>query len=92
MTDPTPDHAADERTGLASRRTDLAALRTALANERTLLAYARTALALLAGAGALIALSDAPWAHALGWTSVPLAAAVMVVGVVRYRACRRRVG
>lgn len=86
MLDPTPAEA------LAAQRTDLAALRTALANERTLLAYARTALALLAGSGALIALADAPWAHAVGWASLPLSAVVLAVGVWRFKAHRRRIG
>lgn len=92
MTDPTGETLASHRTDLAAHRTTLAATRTALANERTLLAYTRTALALLAGAGALIALADAPWAHALGWASVPLAVGVLGVGVARFRACRRQIG
>ena len=81
---------APDRDRLAAARTDLAAERTALANERTLLAYVRTALALLAGSAALIGLGEAPWMQGAGWASLPLALAVLGVGVARFASVRRR--
>ena len=80
------------RDQLAGQRTDLARQRTALANERTLLAYVRTALALLAGGLTLLHLVDEVWATVTGWTALPLAAAVLVVGVARFRTVRQRLG
>ncbi|MHB1222650.1 MAG: DUF202 domain-containing protein [Gemmatimonadaceae bacterium] len=66
----------------------LAITRTELANERTLLSYARTALAIAAGGVGLVELFDTPPLVALGWLLMPLAAVVLVVGVVRYRRAR----
>jgi putative membrane protein len=68
----------------------LALERTSMANERTFLAYIRTALALAAGGVALIELwQDAP-AYVSGMTAILIATVVLIIGVWRYIAARRR--
>ncbi|PAP75182.1 DUF202 domain-containing protein [Rubrivirga marina] len=71
-------------------RDQLALDRTVLANERTLLAYLRTALALLAGGVTLLHFIDTAWAILVGWTAIPLAAVVTVMGAMRYLRVRHR--
>ena len=66
-------------------RDHLAADRTILANERTLLAYIRTALTLFVAGLSFVRFFGALWIVAVGWAFVPLAGAICVVGVVRYR-------
>lgn len=63
----------------------LAIDRTVLANERTLLAYARTALAMLAIGGSAIRFFDADWVVLVGVPFIVGGAAVMILGVARYR-------
>ena len=68
---------------------DLALMRTDLANERTLLAYLRTAVTFAAGGIGLARLVTDPAMVRLGWALVPLAALVLVGGVVRFRRTRQ---
>lgn len=65
-------------------RDHLAAARTVLANERTILAYLRTALATVAGGAGLIQFATTPAMRVVGWTLLPVGAACLVIGVVRY--------
>lgn len=73
---------------------DLLALdRTDLANERTLLTYLRTALMSLISAVTLIKLFPENTAMViLGYALLPLALAVGVVGGLRFRGVRGRIG
>jgi len=69
----------------------LALERTHLANERTLLAYLRTALFLAVSAVTLLKFfGDNAGYVALGWGLLPMAALVLVVGMVRFRQVHRR--
>jgi len=72
---------------MAPNTDQLALERTRLANERTLLSYVRTALG-AAGAGVgVLELVDAP---ALGWLLVVAAAGLLLIGIGRFLAVRRR--
>jgi len=73
-------------------RDHLAVQRTVLANERTLLAYIRTALTLF---GFGIAFTQVPLFDTLlfiatGWVFIPLSGAVFLLGLWKYRDCRKR--
>ncbi len=81
-------------------RDHLALDRTELANERTLLAYIRTAMALfLTGFSAMhlpsfnpnLALEDLVY-QIFGWVLVAAALFILVVGWVRYRRVKARIG
>jgi len=65
-------------------RDHLAAARTVLANERTILAYLRTALATIAAGVGLIELTTTPAMQIAGWVLLPVGAACLVIGVIRY--------
>jgi len=65
-------------------RDHLAAARTVLANERTILAYLRTALATIAAGVGLIELTTTPAMQTVGWILLPVGAACLVIGVIRY--------
>ncbi|MCX5770696.1 MAG: DUF202 domain-containing protein [Candidatus Hydrogenedentes bacterium] len=65
-------------------RDHLAAARTVLANERTILAYLRTALTTIAAGVGLIELTTTPAMQTIGWILLPVGAACLVIGVVRY--------
>ncbi len=68
----------------------LAADRTVLSNERTLLSYVRTAMALAGGGVALIHFSIATLPKLAGWTLIPLAFAILAVGIQRFVKTKRR--
>lgn len=71
-------------------RDRLALDRTILANERTILSYVRTALA-FAGLGiALLHLETTKIGRMMGWGCVLLGAAILMIGVFRYRIRTRR--
>lgn len=72
-------------------RDELAKDRTALANERTLLAYGRTALAALAVAFFVFKFMPTVWGLAIGFSSLVIAGAVVVIGIRNYRAVSARV-
>ncbi len=63
----------------------LAADRTILANERTYLAYIRTALTLFVSGATFIRFFDSLILEVLGWTFVPAAIVVFIVGTRRFR-------
>jgi len=65
-------------------RDELAIDRTLLANERTLLAYARSAVTLVLAGLSFVHFSDTPWFIFVGAACVPLGAAILVFGVVRF--------
>lgn len=65
-------------------RDHLAAARTVLANERTILAYLRTALATIAGGAGLVQFATTSTMRIAGWTLLPIGAACLVIGVIRY--------
>jgi putative membrane protein len=67
-------------------RDHLAVERTVLANERTLLAYVRTALAVLVVAASLIKFFKTEFFEVIGWVLIPVGLALIVLGVLRYRA------
>ena len=66
-------------------RDRLAASRTVLANERTMLAYVRTALSLLIAGAAVVKFSQTWPVQLIGWALMPVGAAVLLIGLVRYR-------
>ncbi|NVK54691.1 MAG: DUF202 domain-containing protein [Alteromonadaceae bacterium] len=67
-------------------RDKLALERTRLANERTFLAYIRTGLSLLGAAAVLFQFFSSINAYlAIAWVLVALGAAVLVVGVFRFK-------
>ena len=67
----------------------LALVRTELSNRRTLLAYIKTALAILAGGLALIHLNGLSQGLVMfGWSLLPLAGIVLVLGVRDYLTTR----
>lgn len=71
-------------------RDELAASRTYLATERTFLAYVRTAIMLgVSGVTLVKLLHSQPELVVLGYALMPLAAAVAIVGLVRFIRTRR---
>ncbi len=71
-------------------RDELAASRTYLATERTFLAYVRTAIMLgVSGVTLVKLMSSQAELVVLGYALMPLAAAVAVVGLVRFIRTRR---
>jgi len=71
-------------------RDELAASRTYLATERTFLAYVRTAIMLgVSGVSLVKLLRSQPELVILGYALMPLAAAVAIVGLVRFIRTRR---
>jgi len=67
----------------------LALQRTRLANERTLLTYVRTSLALV-GFGLTLLQFHPERGGRLGYTALTVAAIVIAVGLLRFRAHRRQ--
>lgn len=67
-------------------RDHLALDRTVLANERTFLAYLRTALGLLVTGASFVKFGGSLAVSVIGWAFVPVALAVAVIGLSRYRA------
>ncbi|MDO8716553.1 MAG: DUF202 domain-containing protein [Dehalococcoidales bacterium] len=68
----------------------LASDRTILANERTLLSYVRTSMAFAGGGAALIQFFDRLIVQLIGWALIPVAIAIMVVGIQRFLKMKRR--
>jgi len=62
----------------------LAAQRTVLANDRTVLAFLRTTLTFLIGGVSFIQFFHSPFVRAMGWTFLPLALIVLLIGFVKY--------
>ncbi len=72
-------------------REHLAGYRTELANRRTLLAYIRTVLSLVAAALAFIKFWQHPIVIILGWVLLPIAAIILIRGLLIYRRISRAV-
>lgn len=70
-------------------RDHLAGYRTELANRRTLLAYIRTVLSLVAAALVFIKFWQHPVVVGLGWILLPIAAAILLRGILTYRRINR---
>ena len=70
-------------------RDHLAGYRTELANRRTLLAYIRTVLSLVAAALVFIKFWNHNIVIALGWSLLPIAAVILVRGLLIYRRINR---
>lgn len=70
-------------------RDHLAGYRTELANRRTLLAYIRTVLSLVAAALVFIKFWDHPVVVGFGWTLLPIAAIILIRGLLTYRRINR---
>ena len=70
-------------------RDHLAGYRTELANRRTLLAYIRTVLSLVAAALVFIKFWNHNIVIALGWTLLPIAAFLLIRGLLIYRRINR---
>ena len=66
-------------------RDHLAGYRTELANRRTLLAYIRTVLSLVAAALVFIKFWQHPIVLVLGWLLLPIAAFILIRGLLTYR-------
>ncbi len=66
-------------------RDHLAGYRTELANRRTFLAYIRTVLSLVAAALVFIKFWDHNVVIALGWSLLPIAAVILIRGLLIYR-------
>lgn len=73
-------------------RDELAIDRTLLANERTLLAYLRGGISLLLAGVTFIHFSHQGWFTLLGVFCLPVGAAVVLLGVHRYRKIDRAIG
>ena len=73
-------------------RDELAVDRTMLANERTLLAYVRTAMTFAVVGGTLLKFLDSPGSLVLGWSSLVVAAVVLIAGIKRTVLMQRRIG
>jgi len=69
----------------------LAIERTRLANERTALSYLRTTLAMAAGGLTLIHLVRTPAAQVTAWTLLISGSIIIMFGLYRFVAVRRRV-
>jgi putative membrane protein len=72
-------------------RDELAIDRTLLSNERTLLAYARSAVTLMLAGLSFVHFSEAAWFIVLGAACVPVGAAFLVFGAVRFVRMRRSI-
>ena len=70
-------------------RDHLAGYRTELANRRTLLAYIRTVLSLVAAALVFIKFWNHNIVIALGWVLLPIAAVILIRGLLIYRRINR---
>jgi putative membrane protein len=70
-------------------RDHLAGYRTELANRRTLLAYIRTTLSLVAAALVFIKFWQHPAVIWLGWALLPIAAVILIRGLLIYRKVNR---
>ena len=70
---------------------ELGTIRTLLANERTFLAYVRTALAFLAAGAGMIHFLDSHTLQIAGWLIVAAGIAIVVFGIVRFVATKRRI-
>ena len=70
-------------------RDHLAGYRTELANRRTLLAYIRTVLSLVAAALVFIKFWNHNVVIALGWALLPIAAFILIRGLLIYRRINR---
>ena len=70
-------------------RDHLAGYRTELANRRTLLAYIRTVLSLVAAALVFIKFWQHPIVIGLGWVLLPIAAVILIRGLLTYRRINR---
>ncbi|GAB4410620.1 MAG: hypothetical protein OHK0053_37430 [Microscillaceae bacterium] len=80
-----------EKEGLITRDW-LAIERTHLANERTFLAYFRTAIVFLSTAVAIFQIDFLKNLKELGIFLLSLSPLILGVGIMRYRATRRRIG
>ncbi len=70
-------------------RDHLAGYRTELANRRTLPAYIRTVLSLVAAALVFIKFWQHPIVISLGWALLPIAAIILIRGLLIYRRINR---
>ena len=70
-------------------RDHLAGYRTELANRRTLLAYIRTVLSLVAAALVFIKFWNHNVVIGLGWALLPIAAVILIQGLLTYRRITR---
>jgi putative membrane protein len=66
-------------------RDELAIDRTLLSNERTLLAYLRSAAALIITGASIIHFANQGWFLAVGFTCIPGAIMISLVGLLRFR-------
>ncbi|MBD3234958.1 MAG: DUF202 domain-containing protein [candidate division Zixibacteria bacterium] len=64
---------------------NLAANRTILANERTYLSYMRTALTMFIAGLTFIKFFEGGLVKTIGWIFLPVAAATIIVGFIRYK-------
>ncbi|HRP63454.1 MAG TPA: DUF202 domain-containing protein [Phycisphaerales bacterium] len=72
-------------------RDRLAMDRTTLANERTLLAYLRTALTLVIVGITFLKFLDSVATDIMGWTMMPVAVGIAMVGIWRYNRRQRMI-
>ena len=86
MAEDTPSHTPKSELFI---RDHLAGYRTELANRRTLLAYIRTTLSLVAAALVFIKFWQHPAVIWLGWTLLPIAAVILIRGLLIYRRVNR---
>jgi putative membrane protein len=72
-------------------RDHLAMERTKLANERTLLSYIRTSLYLLLGGIAFLGMKDLSDIRFLGYFSLGLRGALLIIGIVRFLQLKKHI-
>ena len=72
-------------------RDHLAMERTKLANERTLLSYIRTSLYLLLGGIAFLGMKDLSDIRFLGYLSLGLSVALLIIGIVRFLQLKKHI-
>ena len=72
-------------------RDHLAMERTKLANERTLLSYIRTSLYLLLGGIAFLGMKDLSDIRFLGYFSLGLSGALLIIGIVRFLQLKKHI-
>ena len=72
-------------------RDRLAMERTKLANERTLLSYIRTSLYLLLGGIAFLGMKDLSDIRFLGYFSLGLSVALLIIGIVRFLQLKKHI-